>query len=175
MNEDIVYESDYDAHPPYGLPTCHRVRVMMRHVVATPAALESASGPPSVPLHPLGAHAWSIQFDPNICVLDDMGEVESTTRMYVWPWEMALSLIKLSDERALYDVELSSEGTGPVAAAAAMYMGLPLRLVAFGATARGHPDHLRLLVLDPQGKQVVQMLELLRKRPHPGGEEDDDD
>lgn len=176
MNADIVYESDYDAHVHYGLPACHRVRVTMHHVRSLPEP-DDGSGPLSVPLHPLGAHAWSIQFDPNICVLDEMGEVESTTRMYVWPWKMTLSLVKLKDEKALYDVELEGEGAGPVAAASAIYMGLPLRLVAFGATAGGHPDRLRLLVFEQTGKQVVQMIELLRQRVHPDseGREDSND
>lgn len=174
MNPDIVYESDYDAHAHYGLPACHRVRVTMHHVLPSQEGDESPSGPPSVPLHPLARHAWSIQFDPNICVLDEMGDVESTTRMFVWPWKMTLSLLKLKDQKALYDVELMGEGAGPAAAATAIYMGLPLRLVAFGATAGGHPERLRLLVFDQSGKQVVQMIELLRRKARPDTEVDED-
>lgn len=177
MNVDCVYESDYDAQVHYGLPACHRVRVTMQHVLAAPGAPEgTARQPEEIPLHPLGQHQWTIQFDPNLCVLDDFGDVESATRMYAWPWTMKLTFVKTGDGKAVYDVELAGADTVP-AAVAGPYTGLPLRLVAFGATAGGHPERLRLLVFNKQGS-VVQMIELLKRRVRHdarGEEEEEED
>jgi hypothetical protein len=82
----------------------------------------------------------SIQFDGNVLMLDEFGDIVGSTKRFYSPHKTSFEFLKTKDGMHLYEMKV--EG----------YEGPSLRLVVNRTERSGHPGAARLLVLAESGK-----------------------